>query len=68
MKAIQLFISLSDDLGIQSITFSYNDTELPSDWKTLNAVANAILKAIKANKDRIIVDELLDDLNIKRLT
>jgi len=51
MSSIQLFFEVSEDGNLKSITFSYNDTELPSNSETLKILANAILKSIEKNRE-----------------
>lgn len=66
MKNIQLSISLSDDLGIKAIVYNYNDTELPSNSETLGNIAIAILKSLHLNKDDLLIQDLLNELDISR--
>ena len=66
MKNIQLSISLSDDLGIKAIVYDYNDTELPSNSETLGNIAIAILKSLHLNKDDLLIQDLLNELDISR--
>lgn len=66
MKNIQLSISLSDDLGIKAIVYNYNDTELPSTSETLGNIAIAILKSLHLNKDDLLIQDLLNELDISR--
>lgn len=56
---------LTDDLGIKSVSISFNGTELPSDSKLIGQLAMATLKALKINKDSVIVQDLLNELDIK---
>ena len=65
MKLIQLTFELTDELGIKSISYVYNDTDLPSNSETLGSIAIAILKAINLNKDSLLVQDLLNELNIE---
>ena len=64
MKMIQLTLSLTDELGIESIAYMWNDTELPSNAETLGKIALGILEAIKLNHDHLVIQDLLNDLNI----
>ena len=64
MAAISLMINLNDELGITSIVYSYNDTELPSNSETLGKISLAILKSLHLNKDSLLVQDLLSELNI----
>jgi len=66
MKNIQISISLSDDLGIKAIVYNYNDTELPSNSETLGNIAIAILKSLHLNKDDLLIQDLLNELDISR--
>ena len=65
MKMIILTFELTDDLGIKSIAYDYNDTELPSNSESLGKIAMAIIKSISLNKDSLIVQDLLNELNIE---
>ena len=65
MNLIQLNFNISDDGGLKSITFSYNDTELPDNSTTLKLLAESVLASLKLNHDDIIVQDLLNDLDIK---
>lgn len=67
MKTIQLTFSLSgDNLGLKSIIWNTNTTDLPSDSSTLEALAITILKSIRLNSDDLVIQDLLNELNIKR--
>jgi len=64
-KIIQLTFVLTDDLGIKSIAYDVNDTELPSNGQTLGMIAMAMIKALHLNKDSVLVQDLLNELDIK---
>jgi hypothetical protein len=66
MKTIQLTFNLSEDLAMKSIVYSYNDTDLPSNSETLGNIAIAMLRSLNLNKDDLIVQDLLIELDIKR--
>lgn len=66
MKTIQLTFNLSEDLAMKSIIYSYNDTDLPSNSETLGNIAIAMLRSLNLNKDDLIVQDLLIELDIKR--
>jgi len=63
-KTIQISLHLSDELGILSVTYMYNDTELPSNGKTIRDIGKALVDSYKANKDRLVVNDMLDSLDI----
>lgn len=64
MAIIQLMLNLTDDLRIKNIIYEYNDTNLPSNSETLGNIAVAILRSLKLNKDSLVVQDLLIELNI----
>lgn len=66
MKAITLTFNLTDELGLKSIVFDYNDTGLPENSETLRKIAIATLKAISDNQESCGVQDLLNDLDIPR--
>lgn len=66
MKAIELHITLNDQLGITGVIINYNDTGLPSDSNLIKLTAVALLKALRTNADDVAVQDLLNELNIKR--
>jgi len=65
-KYIDLQIKLTDDLGVQSVSIMRNDTDIVSDSKLLELVAFTILKGLRLNKDSILVQDLLIELDIQR--
>jgi len=65
MKAIQLMFIIGDDLGLKSVTFQYNDSGLPDNSTTLKTLSIAVLKSLKMNKDSVIVQDLLNELDIE---
>jgi len=64
-KTISLIINCSDELGITSIVYSYNDTGLPSNSETLGKIAITILKSLRLNADSLLVQDLLNELDIQ---
>ena len=54
MKTIQLHLSFTDELGLKSIIFQYNDTGIPSDRELLKSIANGIIQNIE-------IDEMIDE-------
>ena len=64
-KFIQLTFGLTDDLGIKSIAYDINETELPSNGETLGMIAMGMIKALHLNKDSVLVQDLLNELDIK---
>lgn len=64
MKHIKLDIILTDDLGIHSVVFDQNDTELKSDSKLIEKIAVTLIKSTHLNKDSLIVQDMLNELNI----
>lgn len=62
---IQIGVHLNERLGIKSVTFDINTTELPSNSETLKRVALTILEAIALNKEMVMTQDLLNELNIK---
>lgn len=65
MPTIQLMINLTDELGIKSIVFSYNDTRLPNNSETLGLIAAAMLKSLSLNNESLLVQDFLNELDIK---
>jgi len=65
MRSIELDIVLTDDLGIKSCIINYNDTELPNNSYLIEKIAIGLLKAIYINKDDILIQDLLAELNMK---
>ena len=64
MKHIQITVGLSDDLGIKSITFDYNDTNLPCDSKLIELLSFAMLKSCRINEESVKVQDLLNEVGI----
>lgn len=65
MKHIILSIELSDELGIKSVTLTHNDTGLKSDSELIKQVAYTILRSYSANKEDVIIQDLLNEVGIK---
>lgn len=66
MKHIQITVGLTDDLGVKSITFDYNDTHLPCDSKLIELLSFAMLTSCRTNKESMGVQDLLNETGIKR--
>lgn len=64
MKHIQISIDLTDELGIKSASVNYNDTGLKSDSELVIKVAYALLQSFSVNKDEVLLQDLLRDVNI----
>lgn len=64
MKHIQISIDLSDELGIKSASINYNDTGLKSDSELVIKVAYTLLQSFSANKDDVLLQDLLREVNI----
>lgn len=65
MPHISLTFFFNDDLALKSVVFTDNDTQLDSDSKLLYQIAKTLIKAIALNQDSVIVQDLLNELNIK---
>jgi hypothetical protein len=65
MNTIQLSFSIGDEYRLKSVSFVYNDTDLPDDSTTLKNLAVALLKSLKINQDSVMVQDLLNELDIK---
>jgi len=65
MKHISITLNMTDDLGIQSVTIDYNDTNLPDNGELLELISKALLKGLAMNNDKIVVQDLLNELNLK---
>lgn len=66
MHIIQLTAELSDDLKLKSVTIDINTTELKNDSELVRQISWTILKSLVANKEDIQIQDMLNDLNIKR--
>ena len=63
---IQIGLHLNEDLGLEAATFEHNTTHLQSDSDLLKLIGIALLKAVSINKDDLVVQDLLDELDIER--
>lgn len=63
---IQFGIHLNDKLGIQSATIDANTTDLPSNSELIKKVAIGLLKSLHLNKEDVMLQDLLNELDIKR--
>lgn len=61
---IQFGVHLNENLGIKAVTIDHNTTRLPSDSQLLKRVAFTLLKSIELNKEDVMLQDLLNDLNI----
>lgn len=66
MKNIIIHLEVTDSLGLKSVTITKNETEIPSTSRFLKSIAKAILKALKEDKADIAVQDLLNELGIRR--
>ena len=66
MKHIILDFKFTDDLGLKSTVIDYNDTDLNNDSDLLRMIAFTLLKALHINKDDIVLQDLLNEIGIKR--
>jgi hypothetical protein len=64
MKYIQLGIGLTDELGIKSVTFLHNDTDLESDSKLIELIAIALLRSIHMNAEDLDLQDTLNKIGI----
>lgn len=66
MKSIDLQLFFNDDLGLKSVSIGYNDTGLNDDSELLRKVAVVLLKSLHSNSDDVAVQDLLNELGIKK--
>ena len=59
-KLIMLGIGLTDNLTIKKVWFEINETDLPDDHRTIELVANGLLKSVEANRGELLVKELIE--------
>lgn len=65
-KQITLSFHLEgENLGLKSVTFDVNETDLPNDSELLKMLATTLLKSIIINKQDVLVQDLLNELDIK---
>lgn len=67
MKTIVLHVSISDDMKLKGVTFTYNDTGLQSGKKLLEDISTAILNSSEMEKHSDEINELLSELKIKKI-
>jgi hypothetical protein len=65
MQTIQLSLAITDNLGLKSVQITTNTTSLPNNSNTIRLIALALLKSINDNKDSLIVQDLLNELDIE---
>lgn len=63
---IQFGVHLNERLGIKAITIDHNTTDLPSDSELIKRVAFTLLKSIHLNKEDVMLQDLLNELDISR--
>ena len=63
---IQFGIHLNERLGITSATIDHNTTDLPSDSELIKRVAFTLLKSLQLNKEDVMLQDLLNELDITR--
>ena len=68
MHHIQLGLHLNEKLGLKSVSIDFNSTDLNNDSKLLEILAFTILRGLKINKDSVLVQDLLNELNIETET
>lgn len=63
---IQFGVHLNERLGIKAVTIDHNTTDLPSDSELIKRVAFTLLKSIHLNKEDVMLQDLLNELDISR--
>lgn len=63
---IQFGVHLNERLGIKAVTIDHNTTDLPSDSELIKRVAFTLLKSIQLNKEDVMLQDLLNELDISR--
>jgi lantibiotic modifying enzyme len=66
MNYVTLTFELTSDLRLKAVTVDHNDTELNGDSDLLKGLAFALLECLSTNKESILVQDILNDLNIPR--
>lgn len=61
---IEFGINLNEGLGITSVSINYNTTNLPSNSELVKKVAFTLLKSIYSNKEDLMLQDLLNELDI----
>jgi len=61
---IQLGVHLNEGLVIKAVTIDENTTDIPSDSKLIKRVAFNLLKSIQLNKEDLMLQDLLNELDI----
>lgn len=62
---IEFGVYLNEDLGVTRIEINYNTTDLPSDSVLVKRVCFTLLKSLVLNNQDVILQDLLNELNIK---
>jgi hypothetical protein len=65
MKTITISFGIVDDC-IKQIVFDENETDMPNNSETLEMLAFTLLTVISKEKDSMKVQDVLNELNIKR--
>lgn len=66
LTLVLCFEEVEEDLGLKSVVIDSNDTGLPSDSKLIEKAAFVMLRSIYKNADDLVIQDLLNELNIKR--
>lgn len=66
MPIIVLSFNVDENFGLRSANIDFNNTDLPNNSKTMRLIAIALLTAISLNKDDLVVQYLLNELDIPR--
>jgi hypothetical protein len=64
MKHLEIVFGFTDELGLKSVQFNYNDTGLPEDSELLRRVACALIESLSVNKESLKVQDILNQLDI----
>lgn len=67
MKTIVLHVSITEEMKLKEVTFTYNDTGLQSGKILLENIALAILKTLEMDKNQDEINDLLSELKIKKI-
>lgn len=65
MKHLIISFEFNEELGLQSLEFIENETNLPNDSKLLKRLAICILKSVELNPEDMSTHDLLVELGIK---
>jgi hypothetical protein len=63
---IQITVLLSERLSITCVQIDENTTDLENDSELIKMIAVGLLKSIHANKEDLMIQDLLNSVNIKR--